>query len=80
LYQHGSRLAWETQRERIYSTLSTGISSSLRIRTVRFGAFGVRSFFCISVDSELTDGIQAALDTLRERVASWDRSHYLMVE
>jgi hypothetical protein len=80
LYQHGSRTPWATQRERIRAQVTSGTDRAVTIRTLRFGAFGVRAFFCITTCPRMTDAVERGLDELRRRVAGWDKSRYLLVE
>jgi hypothetical protein len=80
LYQHGSRTPWREQRERIRAQITSGTDQSLMIRTLRFGAFGVRAFFCITTDPRMTVVVEHGLDRLRRRVAGWNKSGYLQVE
>jgi hypothetical protein len=80
LYQHGDRTPWPTQRDRICKQISSGTAQSLTIRTLRFGAYGVRAFFCISPTPLLDDVVQRALDLLLRRTHGWDKSHHLRVE
>jgi hypothetical protein len=80
LYQHGSRTPWEEQRERVRAQIAAGTDLALAIRTVRFGAFGVRAFFCITAAPGMTDAVERGLDRLRRQVAGWDKSKYLLVE
>jgi hypothetical protein len=80
LYQHGSRTPWATQRERIRAQITSGTDRAVVIRTLRFGAFGVRTFFCITTCPRMTDAVERGLDELRRRVAGWEKSRYLLVE
>jgi hypothetical protein len=80
LYQHGNRAPWPDQRNRVCAQISSGTDLPLTIRSLRFGAFGVRAFFCITPSPRLTDAVERGLDVLRKRVSEWDRSHYLLVE
>jgi hypothetical protein len=80
LYQHGDRTTWPTQRERICRQISSGTAQPLTIRTLRFGAYGVRAFFCISPSPLLDEVVQHALDLLFRRTRGWDKSRYLQVE
>ena len=80
LYQHGNRTPWPTQRERICTQISSGTAQPLTIRTLRFGAYGVRAFFCISPSPLLDEVVERALDLLLRRTHGWDKSHHLRVE
>ena len=80
LYQHGNRTPWPTQRERMCREISSGTTQPLTIRTLRFGAYGVRAFFCISPSQLLDEVVQRALDLLYRRTRGWDKSSHLQVE
>jgi hypothetical protein len=80
LYQHGNRAPWPDQRKRVCAQISSGTDRTLTIRSLRFGAFGVRAFFCITPSSRLTDAVERGLEVLQRRVTDWDRSRYLLVE
>jgi hypothetical protein len=80
LYQHGSRTSWPTQRGRILAQIGAGADRRLVVRTVRFGAYGVRAFFCITTDSRMTDAVDCGIDLLMRRVDGWDKARYLLVE
>jgi hypothetical protein len=80
LYQHGNRAAWPEQRNRVRAQILSGTDRPLTIRSLRFGAFGVRAFFCITPSPRLADAVERGLEALQRRVADWDRSRYLLVE
>jgi len=80
LYQHGNRTPWPAHRERICAQITSGTNLPLTIRSLRFGAFGARVFFCITADPRLTDAVAIGLDRVRQRVAGWDKSSYLLIE
>ena len=80
LYQHGDRTPWPAQRERICGQISSGTAQDPTIRTLRFGAYGVRSFFCISSSPLMDEAVQRGLDLLLRRTEGWDKSRYLQVE
>lgn len=80
LYQHCDRSPWRVQRECVQARLVSGIDEPLTIRSLRFGAFGARAFFCMSAQPDITATINTALRALRERVASWNKAHYLLFE
>ena len=80
LYQHGSRTPWPAQRERICAQISSGTNRTLTIRSLRFGAFGARAFFCVTACPYLTHAVETGLGQLRRRVDSWDKSNYLLIE
>jgi len=80
LYQHGNRMPWQAQRERICAQISSGNHQALTIRTLRFGAYGVRAFFCITTSASTTEVVERGLDLLLRRTQGWDKSRYLRVE
>ncbi|MGH8901960.1 MAG: hypothetical protein ACRDYA_09825 [Egibacteraceae bacterium] len=80
LYQHCDRSPWRAQRERVQAQLASIVGELLTVRSLRFGAFGARAFFCISVQPDITATINTALRALHERVASWDKAHYFLFE
>ena len=80
LYQHGSRTPWPEQRERIRAQIASGTDRQLTIRSVRFGAFGTRAFFCVSSCRYLTEAFDTGLAQLNRRIADWAKSSYLLVE
>lgn len=80
LYQHGNRTPWQAQREHICTQIASGTDRDLAIRTLRFGAFGVRAFFCITTCLRMTEIVERGLDRLCSRVEGWDKSSYLLVE
>jgi hypothetical protein len=80
LYQHGNRAPWPEQRAHVCAQIASGTARPLTIRSLRFGAFGVRAFFCITTSPLLADSVERGLGTLQSRVEGWDRSGYLLVE
>jgi hypothetical protein len=80
LYQHGNRAAWSQQRAEVCTQIASGTSRPVTIRSLRFGAFGVRAFFCIAVSRPIADAIEGGLGLLQRRAARWDRSRYLLIE
>ena len=80
LYQHGSRTPWPAQREHICARIASGTDRALTIRSLRFGAFGTRAFFCVTTQPWMTDAVERGLDRLQRRVEGWDKSSYLRVE
>jgi hypothetical protein len=80
LYQHCDRSPWSAQRARLCGQISSAVAAPLVIRSLRFGAFGARAFFCISGRPELTDTINAGLALLQNRTRGWGKSHYLIFE
>ena len=80
LYQHGDRTPWPTQREHICTQISSGTAQPLTIRTLRFGAYGVRAFFCISPSPLWDEVVQRGLSLLLRRTDGWEKAHHLRVE
>lgn len=80
LYQHADRTPWAQQRKRICEQITSVAPGPLVIRSLRFGAFGARAFFCITGRSELTQAVDKALSRLGTRAATWDKGRYLMLE
>jgi len=80
LYQHGSRTPWPVQRERVCAQIAAGTEAELTIRSLRFGAFGARAFFCITSDRRSSDIVERGLDQLGRRVDTWDKSSYVLIE
>jgi hypothetical protein len=80
LYQHGNRMPWPAQRERVCTQIAAGAGRAITIRSLRFGAFGARAFFCITSDQEMSDIVEQGLDRLRRRITGWDKSSYLLIQ
>lgn len=80
LYQHGCRMPWQAQRERILSQIASGTDQAVVIRTLRFGAFGARAFFCVTTCPRMSAAVERGLDQLRRRVEGWDKSGHLLIE
>jgi adenylosuccinate synthase len=80
LYQHGNRAPWPEQRTRVCAGIASGVDRPITIRSLRFGAFGVRAFFCVTTSPQSTSAVDRGLDALLRRVEGWDRSGYLLVE
>jgi hypothetical protein len=80
LYQHGSRMAWPAQREKVCSAIFAGTDKTVTIRTLRFGAYGVRAFFCITTDPRMAEIVNRGMDLLTRRTEGWDKARYLVVE
>jgi hypothetical protein len=80
LYQHGNRTPWQMQRQNICAQIASGTDRDLTIRSLRFGAFGARAFFCITSNKEMSVIVDSGLDRLRQRVAAWGKSGYLLIE
>ncbi len=80
LYQHGDRAAWSQQRQRVCAQITAGTGEPVTIRSLRFGAFGVRAFFCVTTTPRMTGIVASGLDRLRRQVDGWDKSAYLVLE
>jgi hypothetical protein len=80
LYQHGNRVAWPAQREDVCSAILAGTDKAVTIRTLRFGAYGVRAFFCITTNVRMTEVVNRGMDLLRRRTEGWDKARYLVME
>jgi hypothetical protein len=80
LYQHCDRSPWQVQRAKIRDQLVTGIGQQPFIRSVRFGAFGARAFFCLTVDPDMAKTMNAGITAFAERVAGWDKVHTFRFE
>ncbi len=80
LYQHGNRTPWSVQRARVCAQIAAGTEHHLTIRSLRFGAFGARAFFCITSNQRLSDVIDDGLDQLGRRVGAWDKASYVLIE
>jgi hypothetical protein len=80
LYQHCDRSPWRAQREQVRERLTARIDAPLMVRSMRFGAFGGRAFFCLSTQPRIAETLDSALRILEERVVSWDKSHYFLFE
>jgi hypothetical protein len=78
LYQHGNRAPWPEQRARVCAQIASGTDRPLTIRSLRFGAFGVRAFFCVTSSPLVADSVERGLETLQRRVEGWHRSGYLV--
>jgi hypothetical protein len=60
--------------------MASGTGQTLTIRSLRFGAFGTRAFFCVTTQTWITDAVERGLDRLQRRMEGWDKSSYLLVE
>ena len=80
LYQHGNRTPWARQRQQVCAQIAAATDQPLTIRSLRFGAFGVRAFFCITANARATDVVAEGLKLLRHRVHDWNKSAYLLIE
>ena len=80
LYQHGSRTSWPQQRQQVCARITAAADRPVTIRSLRFGAFGVRAFFCITASPRTTDAVTRGFDLLRQRADGWDKSAHLVLE
>lgn len=80
LYQHGDRSTWEAQRERVSARITSAFPGALATRCLRFTAFGRRAFLCLSTRSHDSETIEAGLNTIRNRIATWDKARYFSFE
>jgi hypothetical protein len=80
LYQHCDRSPWQTQRTKIGDQLASGVGQQLFARSVRFGAFGARAFFCLTLDPGMVETMNAGVHTFAERIADWDKAHTFRFE
>jgi hypothetical protein len=80
LYQHGDRTPWSVQRERVCARIAAGTEQNITIRSLRFGAFGARAFFCITSNQRLSDVVERGLEQLSRRVGVWDKASYVLIE
>jgi hypothetical protein len=80
LYQHGSRMAWPEQRENVCCAVAAATDKAVDIRTLRFGAYGVRAFFCITTNPRMAQIVKSGMDLLRRRTEGWDKARYLVLE
>lgn len=80
-YQHCDRSPWRAQRSRIRDQILSGVGQRhTTIRSVRFGAFGSRAFFCISARRDIAQALSQGLKIFEERISSWEGSRYFLVE
>lgn len=80
-YQHCDRSPWRVQRSRIRDQISSGAGHRhIRIRSVRFGAFGSRAFFCISAQPEIAQSLNQGLKRFEERISAWEGCRYFLIE
>jgi hypothetical protein len=76
-YQHCDRSPWNTQRARIMNQISSGVSQrGAAIRSVRFGGFGSRAFFCVSARRDITQKLNEGLQRFKERISNWEGSRF----
>jgi hypothetical protein len=80
LYQHGTRTAWESQRQDVCGRIAAGSTRPTTIRTLRFGAFGVRAFFCVTTSANMAEVIDTGLDQIRRRTENWAKENYLLFQ
>jgi hypothetical protein len=80
-YQHCDRSPWRDQRMRIRAQIISGVGQRhLTIRSVRFGAFGSRAFFCVSAGHDMAQALDENLRGFEERISTWEGSRYFLVE
>lgn len=77
LYQHGNRTPWPRQRQQVCAQITAAADRPVTIRSLRFGAFGVRAFFCITTTPRTTETVARGLDVLARRAEGWGRSAHL---
>jgi hypothetical protein len=75
LYQHCDRSPWQIQRAKICDQLTIGAGQRLFVRSVRFGAFGARAFFCLTLNPDMAETINAGIQEFAERIVGWDKAH-----
>lgn len=80
LYQHGNRTPWPEQRQQVCVQITTAADRPATIRSLRFGAFGVRAFFCITTTPRTTEAVARGLDLLARRAEDWAKSAHLVFE
>jgi hypothetical protein len=80
LYQHGNRTSWHQQRQQVCAQITAAADRPATIRSLRFGAFGVRAFFCITTTPKTTETIARGLELLARRAEGWAKSTYLIFE
>jgi hypothetical protein len=80
LYQHGNRTSWPEQRQQVCARITTAADRPATIRSLRFGAFGVRAFFCITTTPRTTETVARGLDLLARRAEGWAKSAHLVLE
>ncbi len=80
-YQHCDRSPWRAQRARILNQIVSGVNQrDVTIRSVRFGAFGSRAFFCVSAGQDITQKLNEGLRRFEERISTWEGFHLFLVE
>jgi hypothetical protein len=80
-YQHCDRSPWGIQRARIINQISQGISQQgTMVRSVRFGGFGSRAFFCVSTRRDITRKLNEGLQRFEERISTWEGSRFFLIE
>ena len=80
LYQHGNREPWPAQREQVRKQIVSASGRPLTIRSLKFGAYGVRALFCVAVSPRMAASMEGGMDLLRRRVMAWDKARYLVIE
>ena len=80
-YQHCDRSPWRIQCSRIRERISPGVGQRhATIRSVRFGGFGSRAFFCISTRQDVTQWLNQGLKRFEERISTWEGSRLFLIE
>lgn len=80
LYQHGNRTPWSVQRQHVCAEIVSATGQPVGIRTVRFGAFGVRAFFCLAISPRQASIVERGLAMLDTRRNGWAKAPYLLIE
>ena len=80
-YQHCDRSPWRIQRIRIMNQIASGVGPRhVTIRSVRFGGFGSRAFFCVSARRAIARAVDENLRRFEERISAWEGSRYFIIE
>ncbi|MGH3696646.1 MAG: hypothetical protein ACRDRX_22105 [Pseudonocardiaceae bacterium] len=81
-YQHCDRSPWKIQRARICEQIALGVGGSgVTIRSVRFGAFGSRAFFCLTQgQGGIATSMDRGLGRFEEKITEWKGSRYFLIE
>lgn len=76
-YQHCDRSPWSIQRTRILNQIVSGVSQQgVTIRSVRFGGFGSRAFFCVSTRWDITQKLNEGLWRFEKHISIWEGSRF----
>lgn len=80
-YQHCDRSPWRAQCSRIREQITSGVGQRhVAIRSVRFGGFGSRAFFCISTRRDIAQWLDQGLKRFEEHISTWEGSRYFLIE